>query len=85
MVVGVGRRVKAFEQAHIPSEKLTRGHRIVEDNRLIGVVTERIVEPFGGCRHNIHVRVATANSRAGEPIPERLFCYSGGTTVTIVD
>lgn len=85
MVVGVGRRVEPFEQRSVPTDTLKCGDRIVEANRLVGVVIERVVEPFGGCRTNIHVRVATGGTKTDGKPTENMWCYSAATSCNIVD
>lgn len=84
MAVSIGRRVEPFECKSIPSEQLTKGHRIVEDNRLSAVVIERIRVESGACKTNIHVRVTTGGTQSnGEP-NDRIWCYSAGTTTNVV-
>lgn len=81
MAVGVGRRVEPFEYRPKPVEQLRIGDRIVEDGRLAGVVVERTHEPFGGCRHNVHVKVDASMGR--EPTV-KTWCYTGGTKANVI-
>lgn len=85
MVAGIGRRVEDQEMRTVPTDTLKRGDRIVEDHRLVGVVIERIAEPFGGCRTNIHVRMDVGTRKDDGSVRDRLWCYQAGTSAKVVE
>lgn len=72
-IIGINRRVEPEDCKTIPAEDLKGGERIVESGHIVAQVVERIHEPFGGCRTNVHVRTHD----------NKHWCFSAGASVQI--